>query len=137
MLNFLTCISTTFSKQAVKALARLCVCAWADSEGGHGVWTQTVRMRMGGFGGGTWVLDPPPLKNHKTIGFSSNLQKKSQGYQASIKCWAIIGTTVSPSTKKKKKTKKKRCQSRTPSGKTFWIRAKCANSSEPSLRSDL
>ena len=66
---------------------RLCVCAWVDSEGGHGVW--------------------PPLKNHKTIGFSSDtgmdLQKKSQGYQASIKCWAIIGTTVFPSTKKKKK----------------------------------
>ena len=119
MLNFLTCISTTFSKQAVKALARLCVCAWADSEGdmgsgprlcvcawadsegGHGGWTQTVRMRMGGFRGGTWGLDtPPPLKNHKTIGFSSNtgmdFLKKSQGYQASIKCWAIIGTTVSP-----------------------------------------
>ena len=101
MLNFLTCISTTFSKQAVKALARLCVCAWADSEGGHGVWTQTVRMRMGGFrGGGDMGSGPPPLKNHKTIGFSSNtgmdLQKKSQGYQASIKCWAIIGTTVSP-----------------------------------------
>ena len=62
---------------------RLCVCAWEDSEGG-----------------GTWGLDPPPLKNHKTIGFSSNdtgmdLQKKSQGYQASIKCWVIIGTTVS------------------------------------------
>ena len=76
-------------------------------------------MRMGGFRGGTWGLDPvcayahgriqrgdmgsgppPPLENHKTIGFSSNtgmdLQKKSQGYQASIKCWAIIGTTVSP-----------------------------------------
>ena len=75
-------------------------------------------MRMGGFRGGTWGLDPdcvyahgqiqrgdmgsgpPPLKNHKTIGFSSNtgidLQKKSQGYQASIKCWAIIGTAVSP-----------------------------------------
>ena len=100
MLNFLTCISTTFSKQAVKALARLCVCAWADSKGGHGVWTQTVRMRMGGFRGGTWGLDPHPLKNHKTIGFSSNtgmdLLKKSQGYQASIQCWAIIGTTVSP-----------------------------------------
>ena len=37
MLTFLTCISTTFSKQAVKALARLCVCAWADSEGGGGM----------------------------------------------------------------------------------------------------
>ena len=73
MLDFLTCISSTFRKQAVKALARLCVCAWADSEGGHGVWTQTVCMCMGGFrgGGGTWGLDPP-LKNHKTIGFSSN-----------------------------------------------------------------
>ena len=68
--------------------------------GGHGVWTQTVRMRMGGFRGGTFGLDPPLLKNHKTIGFSSNtgmdLLKKSQCYQASIKCWAIIGTTVSP-----------------------------------------
>ena len=98
MLNFLTCISTTFSKQAVKALARLCVCAWADSEGGtwgldpdyaHG------RIQRGDKGSGS-----PPLKNHKTIGFSSNtgmdLQKKSQGYQASINCWAIIGTTVSP-----------------------------------------
>ena len=60
---------------------RLCVCAWADS-------------------GGDMGSGPPPLKNHKTIGFSSNtgmdLLKKSQGYQASIKCWAIIGTTVSP-----------------------------------------
>ena len=65
MLNFLTCISTTFSKQAVKALARLCVCALADSEGDMG------------------SGPPPPLKNHKTIGFSSNtgmdLLKKSQG----------------------------------------------------------
>ena len=62
MLNFLTCISTTFSKQAVKALARLCVCAWADAEGGHGVWIQTVRMRMGGFrgGGGGMGSGPPP-----------------------------------------------------------------------------
>ena len=31
-----TLISTTFSKQAVKALARLCVCAWADPEGDMG-----------------------------------------------------------------------------------------------------
>ena len=55
MLNFLTCISTTLSKLAVKALARLCVCVWADPEGG---------------GGGQGVRTP--LKNHKTIGFSSN-----------------------------------------------------------------
>ena len=103
MLNFLTCISTTFSKQAVKALARLCVCAWADSEGGGGAWGLDPdsayahgRIQRGDMGSGP----PPPLKNHKTIGFSSNtgmdLLKKSQGYQASIKCWAIIGTTVSP-----------------------------------------
>ena len=52
MLNFLTCISTTFSKQAVKALVRLCVCAW---------WIQRVA-------GGP---DHPP-KNHKNIGFPSN-----------------------------------------------------------------
>ena len=61
---------------------RLCVCAWADSEGDMGSGPS------------------PPMKNHKTIGFSSitgmGLLKKSQGYQASIKCWAIIGTTVSP-----------------------------------------
>ena len=55
MLNFLTCISTTFSKQAVKAPARLCVYAWADPEGG-----------------GSESAPPPPLKNHKCIGFLSN-----------------------------------------------------------------
>ena len=37
---------------------------------------------------------PPPLKNHKNIGFLRNTGPgllKSQGYQASIQCWAIIG----------------------------------------------
>ena len=63
MLNFLTCISTTFSKQALKALARMCVCAWADSKGGHGVWTQTVRMRKGGFRGGDMGSGPPLEKS--------------------------------------------------------------------------
>ena len=58
MLNFLTCISTTFSKQAVKALARPCVCAWVDQEG-TGVQTPPPPP-------------PPPLKNHNTIGFPSN-----------------------------------------------------------------
>ena len=52
MLNFLTWISTTFSKQAVKALAIPCVCAWADLDG--------------------TVVQTPPLKNHNTIGFPSN-----------------------------------------------------------------
>ena len=46
---------------------------------------------------GDWGLDsPPPLDNHNNIGFPSNTGpdplKKSQGYQASIQCWAIIGT---------------------------------------------
>ena len=101
MLNFLTCISTTFSKQAVKALARLCVCAWADS-GGGGAWglDPDCAYAHGWIQRGDMGSGPHPLKNHKTMGFSSNtgmvLQKKSQGYQASIKCWAIIGTTVSP-----------------------------------------
>ena len=54
VLNFLTCISTIFSKQAVKALANLCICAWADQEGTGG------------------PDPPPPLKNHNTIGFPSN-----------------------------------------------------------------
>ena len=67
-----------------------------------------MRMRMGGFRGGD-MGSGPPLKNHKSIGFSSNtgmdLLKKSQGYQVSIKIWAIIGTTVSPFTNEEKTTK--------------------------------
>ena len=38
---------------------------------------------------------PPPLKNHKNIGFLNNTAPdplKSQSYQASIQCWTIIGT---------------------------------------------
>ena len=111
MLNFLTCISTTFSKQAVKALARLCVCAWADSEGGggHGVWTQTVRM--GGFRGGTWGLDPPPLKNHKTIEFFSNtgmdLLKNHKVTKAALNVGpSLVRQSLLSSTKKKKGKKK-------------------------------
>ena len=38
---------------------------------------------------------PPPLKNHKNMGFLSNTGldplKKSQSYQASIQCWVIMG----------------------------------------------
>ena len=37
----------------------------------------------------------PPLKNHKNIGFLNNTAPdplKSQSYQASIQCWAIIST---------------------------------------------
>ena len=38
---------------------------------------------------------PPPLKNRKNIGFSSNtgpVPLKTRSYEASIQCWAIIGT---------------------------------------------
>ena len=40
---------------------------------------------------------PPPMKNHKNIGFSSNTvpdSLKNRSYQASIQCWGIIGTPV-------------------------------------------
>ena len=53
--------------------------------------------------GGSRVWDrgsgpPPPLKNHQNIGFLSKKQywsgspEKTQGYQAYIQCWVIIGT---------------------------------------------
>ena len=109
MLNFLTCIPTTFSKQAVKALARLCVCAWADSEVGLWVWTQTVRMRMGGFRGGPWGLDPP-LKNHKTIGFSSNtgmdLLKNHKVTKPAVNVGPSLVRQSLPSSTKKKQQQK-------------------------------
>ena len=85
--------------------------------------------REGGQGSG-----PPPLKNHKNIGFSSNTGPdplKNCSYQSSIQWWAIIGTPAKrhfmafrwradddplivvlgsflPSSKKKKKKKKKK-----------------------------
>ena len=37
------------------------------------------------------VRAPPPLKNHKNIR-SLGSPEKSQGYQASIQCWATIST---------------------------------------------
>ena len=46
-------------------------------------------------GGRIGCWDPPPLKNHKNIGFLSNTGSdplKNCSYQASIQCWAIIGT---------------------------------------------
>ena len=107
-----------------------------------------VRIQRGGQGVRT------PLKNHKNIGFSSNIgldPLKNGSYQASIQCWAItgppakrhlmvfcwraedgplivvLGSSLPSSTKKKKKKKKKNhCQSWTPSDKTFWIRS-CDN----------
>ena len=49
-----------------------------------------VRIQRGGRGSG-----PLPLKNRKKCGFSSNTGPdplKNCSYQASIQCWAIIGT---------------------------------------------
>ena len=91
----------------------------------------------------------PPEKSHRNIGVSSNTgldPLKNPSYQASIQCWAIIGTPAKrhlmafrwraddgplmvvlgsslPSSTKKKQKKKKRCQSWIPSDKTFWYRA--------------
>ena len=78
---------------------------------------------------------PPPLKNHKIIGFLSKSAPdplKNYKYQASIQCWAITSMPTKlagrwwpiysaiwiphPSS-----TKKKSCQSWTPSNKIFWI----------------
>ena len=51
---------------------------------------------MGGSRGGDRGPDspPPPLQNHKNIGFPGNTDQdplKPQSYQASIQWWAIIG----------------------------------------------
>ena len=65
--------------------------SWADPEGG-GQWVRTP--------------PPPPLKNHKnrvSKQYWSRYPEKSQSYQASIQCWAIIGPPASDI--------------------TFWIRA--------------
>ena len=54
-------------------------------------------VNMCGSRGGTGGPDPPPMKNHKNIGFSSNTvpdSLKNRSYQASIQCWGIIGTPV-------------------------------------------
>ena len=93
--------------------------------------------------GGIASPDPPPLKNHKNIGFLSNTGpdplKILKATKPAFQCWAIIGLPTKPhfngvslvgpwwpiyshiwvlypSTKKKK-----RYQIWTPSDKTFWI----------------
>ena len=68
---------------------------------GDGAVTQIEISRVckysmcGSRGGGQGVRTP--LKNHKNIGFSSNTgpdSLKNRSYQASIQCWANIGTPV-------------------------------------------
>ena len=47
----------------------------------------------GSRGGGAGGPDPPPLKNRKirvSMQYWSGSPEKSQSYQASIQCWAII-----------------------------------------------
>ena len=44
------------------------------------------RIQRGGHG----VRNPPPLKNHKNIGFLSNTGPVPLKNQASIQCWSII-----------------------------------------------
>ena len=100
----------------------------------------------GSRGGGVGRGPEPPLKNHKNIGFLSNTGPDPLKNHKAIMQAFNVGTssahqrnTISmayrsraddcpllvifesslPSSKKKKK----HCQSWTPSGKTFWIRA--------------
>ena len=98
----------------------------------------------GSRGGGAGGPDPPPLKNHENIGFSSNTGPdplKNHCYQANIQCWVVIGTLakrylmafrwragdgplkVVHGSSLPTSTRKKRCQSWTPFDKTVWIRA--------------
>ena len=54
------------------------------------VFVLVIHVRIQRGGQGVWT----PLKNHKNIGFSSNIgldPLKNGSYQASIQCWAIIG----------------------------------------------
>ena len=80
-------------------------------------------------------------ESHKTIGFLAILVwiscKNHKVTKPALNVGSPLVRQSLPSSTKKKNNNKKRCQSRTPSGKTFWICAKCANSFEPSLRSDL
>ena len=107
-------------------------CSWADPEGGAG---------------GT---DPPPLKNHKNIGFLCNTgpdhPKNHKATKAAFNVWpssarqrnailmafrwraddgtfvAVFRSCIPSSTKI---IIKKSYQMWTPSDKTFWIRAYC------------
>ena len=57
----------------------------------------SICVNMFGSRGGTGVQPPPPLKNHKNIGFLSNtgldpLKTTKLPSQADLQCWAIIST---------------------------------------------
>ena len=96
-------------------------------------------MRGSGGGGGRGLGSTPV-----SLQYWSGSPEKSQRYQASFQCWAIVGMPAKrhfagvsmmalllvvfgsslPSSKKRKKRKEKCCQSSTPSDKTLWIRAR-------------
>ena len=108
-------------------------------------------QNMRGSRGGQGVRTPLKIaKNRIFYQYRSGSPEQSQSYQASIQCWAVIGTPAKrhlmafswrvddarpaysgtwilpnhhPPSPPKKKTKKKLCQSWTPSDKTFWISA--------------
>ena len=114
-----------------------------------------VRIQRGDRGSGP---PPPPLINHKNIGFlsttGSDPLKHLQNYQASTQCWAniglpakrhlnvafrwwsdngpllvLFGSSLFPS------PTKKTCQNWTTSDKTFCIRARHLLATSPLVRS--
>ena len=125
---------------------------------------ETVRMHIGGSrGGGGGQRVRTPLKNHKTIGFSSNTGTDPLKNHKVIKPalnvghhwydsetpfkWRFAGGSMLARLwwyldrlslhQLRKNEQKKGCQSRTPLAKLSGSAQKCTNSSEPSLRSDL
>ena len=115
-------------------------------------WKEHFRQvpAMGGSRGGQKVCTP--LKNHKNIGFPSNIDPdplKSQSYQASIQWWAIIDTPakrhfnigVSLMGRWWPNLVAFRSSLTTPSDNMFWIRAcmQCAwtSSIEIKLSTDI
>ena len=71
-------------------LVRLCV-RWSRNVSDKYLLSNSCHVRIKR-GGGRGSGPPLPLKNHKNIGFPSNIDPsplKSQSYQASIQWWAI------------------------------------------------
>ena len=86
-------------------------------------WACHVRIQRGG--GGTGPDPPPPLKNHKNIGFLGNTGQDPLKIwivgPSSFK-WRFAGGHMMVLFGSSALIIKKTCQSWTPSGKTSWIR---------------
>ena len=96
MLNFLTCISTTLSKQAEKALARLCVCAWADPEGGGGAGVSPPPLTREKSQNIVFPNNtrPDPLKKYKVTKPAFNVptaKRHLNGVSLAGRCWPAYG----------------------------------------------